>query len=81
MSLDIWLRAVGGDGRARLRWKVIRELGILPGSRQDRRLSDRDIIFIGLNLLLDKTDKYRTVEQNVNPAFDEIKYEQLSDVK
>ena len=47
------LDVLDGDSMQRLRWRVLREFNILPGSSAALELSDKDIVLAGLNMLLD----------------------------
>lgn len=55
----------------RLKWRVMRELGVLPTAAA--AMTDRDYIYCGLNLLIDEEEK-RSADSVVNPAFDEQRF-------
>ncbi len=49
------LRQLEQDALARLRWRVLRQFSVLPGSAQDRSLTDEAVLRCGLHMVLDKT--------------------------
>lgn len=55
----------------RFRWRIMRELGVLPTAARD--MTDRDYIYCGLNLLLDDEERSTAVGA-VNPGFDENRF-------
>lgn len=72
------LQTLEADGMERLRWRVCREFGVLPGGR-DKRLTDRELIWCGLNMILDRRNAAgRAGEIPVNPAFDPNKFERMA---
>ena len=77
MSLDALLRRLRADHRLRLRWRVMRLFGILPGSKAARRLSDLDCLLCGLHLLLDMERAEEGADGEQNAAFDPQIFERL----
>ena len=77
MTLDALLGSLRSDHRLRLRWRVTRMFGILPGSKEARRLSDLDCLLCGLHFLLDMGEPERGGDAEQNPAFDPEKFETL----
>ena len=69
MTLNTLLAGLRNDNRQRLRWRVLRLFGVLPGSKEWRRMSDVDCLLCGLHLLLDMGEQ--------NPAFDTERFAQL----
>lgn len=55
----------------RLKWRVLREMGALPAAARD--MTDRDYIYCGLNLLIDREENSLSAEV-VNPEFDEQRF-------
>ena len=70
------LRELRLDHLARLRWRVLREFGVLPGSEPAIALEDSDYVLCALNLLLD-ADLPEPYEPGSNPAFDLSRFEDL----
>ena len=52
--LDTVLQMLTEHPLERLKWRVCREFGVLPGAEAARQLTDYDYICCGVNLLLDK---------------------------
>ena len=65
---------MGLSAMDRLRWKVLRTFGVLPGSRLARQISDRDVIYAGLNMVLDLGAQGLLCE---NSGFDMEKFSSL----
>ncbi len=59
----------------RLRWLVLREFRVLPGCEAARQLRDEDLIFAGVNMVLDM----QAVGREENPAFDEERFSKLKE--
>lgn len=57
----------------RLRWMILREFRVLPGSRAEREMSDGDVIFAGVNMVLDR----ETAHSGENLSFDEDRFRRL----
>ena len=79
MSLDALLGRLRDDHRLRLRWRVTRLFGVLPGSREEKRLSDLDCLLCGLHLLLDLGETARDADGEQNAGFDLRTFETLRD--
>ncbi len=60
----------------RLRWLVLREFRVLPGSEAALQASDEDIIFAGVNMVLDMESGGDPGE---NPAFSEERFRQMKE--
>lgn len=78
--LDEILHMLAEHPMERLKWRVCREFGVLPGSYLTAELTEYDYVCCGANLLLDK----RMREQNsvaatadVNPQFDSMRFAAL----
>lgn len=41
----------------RLRWRVLKEFGVLPGERRARAMTDREFLYCTLQLWLDEEEK------------------------
>lgn len=48
------LQQLEQDALARLRWRVLRQFSVLPGSAQDAALTDAMVLRCGLHMVLDK---------------------------
>ncbi|MEG0035744.1 MAG: hypothetical protein RR743_03700 [Oscillospiraceae bacterium] len=53
MSAAELIERLENDPLERLKWLVLREFGVLPGSESARELSDEDFVFCGAHLVLD----------------------------
>lgn len=62
------LQELADDPLGRLRWRVLREFGVLPGSQLDQELSDADCLYCGLHMALDMG--WTPIE--MNPNFDPV---------
>lgn len=80
MTLEKLLNDLENSPMERLRWKVLCRFGVLPTSRQRRRLKDRDCIICGAHMVLDARERSggREVEAAVNAAFDRGRFEELA---
>lgn len=61
------------DAMERLRWLVLREFRVLPGCECARQLSDGDILFAGVNMVLDM----QLAGGETNPDFDGERFERM----
>lgn len=77
MMIDNLLVRLDLEPRERLRWRVLREFKVLPGSREDKRLSDVDCVICGLHMLLDMQRGQVKGAGYTNPAFDPERFEKL----
>ena len=59
----------------RLRWLVLREFRVLPGSEAARQVRDEDIIFAGVNMVLDMEGGGR----EENHGFNETRFRELKE--
>lgn len=57
----------------RLRWLILREFCVLPGSSAEREMSDGDVIFAGVNMVLDR----ETAHGGENLSFDEDRFRKI----
>lgn len=78
--LDTVLQMLTEHPLERLKWRVCREFGVLPGAEAARQLTDYDYICCGANLLLDK--RMREAAESgtasmVNPQFDPARFAAL----
>lgn len=62
------------EAMERLRWLVLREFRVLPGSEAARQARDEDIIFAGVNMVLDMEGGGAFEE---NPGFDERRFMEM----
>ena len=76
MTAEELLSHLEGDHMARLRWLVLKEFGVLPGSRRAGRLSDEDCIICGAHMVLDRLEGQAPSagERGVNKGFDESRF-------
>ena len=70
MMLEEELRRLEAAPLERLRWRVLKHFGVLPGSRQARALRDRECVRCGLHMVLDQRAREHSGGAEVNPAFD-----------
>ena len=78
-SLNALLTRLQNDNRLRLRWRVQRLFGVLPGSREARRMSDIDCLLCGLHLLLDLGECTGEETRERNAAFDAERFARLQE--
>lgn len=70
-----------GDYLERLKWLVLREFRILPGSKMAKEPSDEDFILCGAHMVLDnrlRSDVSKS-EEGQNGSFDERRFWALSE--
>lgn len=81
MTAMEFLAALEKDKLERLKWLVLREFGVLPGSEAARQLSDEDYLRCGAHLLLDlRQSRDRTNDEEAkNSAFDAGRFLELSE--
>jgi len=67
----------------RLRWLVLREFRVLPGSDAARELSDEDFIVCGAHMVLDLrlSSENSDSDRGRNEAFSEERFSRLSEEK
>jgi len=71
------------DPLERLRWIVLREFRVLPGSNAARELSDENFITCGAHMVLDlrlSSENFNS-ERGQNEAFSEERFTRLSEEK
>ena len=68
--LEEELRRLEAAPLERLRWRVLKHFGVLPGSRQARALRDRECVRCGLHMVLDQRAREHSGGGGVNPAVD-----------
>lgn len=73
------LESLEGDCVERLRWLVLKEFGVLPGSKRAGALSDRDCIRCAAHMVLDRRERTRErgFEGAVNTGFEQRRFEAL----
>ena len=80
MMTEELLETLGSDAKERLRWMVLREFGVLPGSREARALTDTELLRCAGHLVLDmRWGRRRDEESEQNTAFDAARYERLKE--
>jgi hypothetical protein len=80
MMTEELLEALDGDARERLRWMVLREFGVLPGSREAKALTDTELLRCAGHMVLDlRRMSRRHGEGGRNPTFDTARFERLKE--
>ena len=51
------MQALGQEDYERLKWRVCRSFGVLPGEARARRMTDRDYLYCAAQLMLDEQEK------------------------
>lgn len=83
MTAEEIIARLEGDYIARLRWLVLKEFGVLPGSKRAGELSDRELIRCGAQMVLDKRAAREAGtacgadESGINLAFDNRRFFEL----
>lgn len=79
MSAREFLDYLSGSPLLRLRWYVMRELGVSPCSREARRLSDRAVVYLAAHMVLDRRQSGfgEGAASEVNGSFDGGRFEAL----
>ncbi|MBE6914318.1 MAG: hypothetical protein E7472_05225 [Ruminococcaceae bacterium] len=73
------LREAQRDAAARLRWQVMRRLGVCPLSLRGRMLSRRGALRIACQMVLDgRAAAGNGAESGGNPCFDEARFRALA---
>ncbi|MGI6014581.1 MAG: hypothetical protein ACOX7K_09980 [Oscillospiraceae bacterium] len=79
--LDEILQMLAAHPMERLKWRICREFGVLPGSEMALQPTDYDYICCGANLLLDKRMHTRNSilenAEDCNPHFDSARFAAL----
>ncbi|MEG0876076.1 MAG: hypothetical protein RSD32_02750 [Oscillospiraceae bacterium] len=73
MTFETLVGRLEDDALERLRWLILREFRILPGSRAAKKLSDEACVICGAHMVLDCRLRAGDSggEGGSNPAFDE----------
>ena len=80
MNGEELIEALAADPIGRLRWRVCREFRILPSSRTARRMSDREVVACGAQMVLDRRGTRAPAPECAdNGAFDETRFASLSE--
>ena len=74
MSAAELLERTAADAAGRLRWRVMRRLGICPVSLRGRLLGRRRAMRLACQLVLDAGNEPGTAERGSNPNFDMARY-------
>lgn len=67
------------DPMERLRWLVLRDFCIIPGSRRAKAVSDEDILRCAAHMLIDSRSFENGQERGENDSFDEERFRRLSE--
>ncbi len=83
MNADELIGRLAGDHLERLKWLVLREFGVLPGSKAASELSDEDFLICGAHMVLDRRLRsgVPSSEGGLNSSFDEGRFSELSEGK
>lgn len=81
MTADEIVSLLERDYLERLKWLVLREFRILPGSKAALELSDEDYIRCGAHMVLDRKMRFESgsSERGRNSSFDEERFSILSE--
>lgn len=81
MSGEELIEKLSCDPVARLRWRVCREFHILPFSRAAKRMTDRQVVFCGAQMVLDRRERdgARAGEEARNGGFDKARFARLAE--
>lgn len=72
------IESLSGDSMARLRWRVMRALGIAPCSAAARSMTDSECLTYAAHMVLDmRQDRAKTE----NPAFDMARFAALREAE
>ena len=74
-ELEEMRREIENDPVGRLRGRVLRAFGALPTERRARRLTDREVVRLAMEMLIDRRAPAGAGAEN--PAFDERRFEEL----
>lgn len=79
MTLEELLRELEARPIERLRWRVLREFGVLPGTVVARELSDLECLICGAHMVLDgrRAGADSPLEAAVNESFDQERFKGL----
>ena len=81
MTADDIIQQLERDYLERLKWLVLREFRILPGSKAADEISDKDFILCGAHMVLDHKMRSESgdSERGRNSSFDEERFSVLSE--
>ncbi len=80
VSAERLLSDTAGDAAGRLRWVVLRRLGVCPLSLRGRLLSRRGALRLACQMVLDaRTVRGGTAAVGGNPNFDEARFRRLAE--
>lgn len=51
------MQALSQEDYERLKWRVLRAFGVLPGEARARRMTDRDYLYCAAQMMLDEQEK------------------------
>ena len=81
MTAEELIRRLEGTPLERLRWRVLHDFRILPGSRAARGLNDEDVLICGAHMVLDarrrRAGEKSGVEFSQNEGFDSERFSEL----
>ena len=72
------IEAVRSDHCARLKWRVLRELGICPASLRARLLTKRSVMSLACQMILDLPEERGGRVGEINPNFDMARFQCLA---
>ena len=72
------IAAAEADSCARLKWQVLRRLGICPTSLRARLLTKRSVLRLACQLVLDGGTAARGAVREKNPNFDMARFQCLA---
>ena len=75
MNGEELIEKLADDPVGRLRWRVCREFRVLPSSLAARRMSDRQVVACGAQMVLDR--RGHSLEAGRNGGFDEKRFAAL----
>ena len=79
MTAEDLLEGLRNNPMERLRWMVLREFGIIPGSRKAKSISDFDILRCAAHMVIDnEAENNKAMELYTNESFDEKKFRELA---
>ena len=81
MNSEELITKLSADPVGRLRWRVCREFGVLPSSRAARALSDRQVVFCGAQMVLDRRGRAGRAGEECasNGSFDPARFRALAE--
>lgn len=76
MTAEEIIKRLEGNHLERLKWLVLREFGILPGSKMAKEPSDEDFVLCGAHMVLDNRlrSDFSDLEEGQNGSFDERRF-------